>query len=82
MLSDYFLRSCEICGATAVNVTGSQTAQSVAASAAASTVSPGTQFILPPDQRFWTARRAMNFLLAGMIFAFVISWLFHFKILQ
>ncbi|KAK2641910.1 hypothetical protein Ddye_023673 [Dipteronia dyeriana] len=73
---------CEICGSTAVNVSGEQTNQSTAASATASSASPGASLIILPDQRFWNPRRAMNFLFATMIFAFVISWLFHFKVLS
>ncbi|KAH7549961.1 hypothetical protein ACOSP7_025014 [Xanthoceras sorbifolium] len=74
--------TCEICGSTAVNVTGEQTNQSNSVSAAASSASPGASFIIPADQRFWNPRRAMNLLFASMIFAFFISWLFHFKVLS
>jgi len=31
-------------------------------------------------RRFWQGHRFLNFLLACMIFAFVISWLFHFNV--
>ena len=31
-------------------------------------------------RRFWQGHRFLNFLLACMVFAFVISWLFHFNV--
>lgn len=31
-------------------------------------------------RNFWQGHRFLNFLLACMVFAFVISWLFHFNI--
>lgn len=79
----YFLcRTCEICGSSAVNIAGEQpneapngAASSVPTTAAAPLVFNDTR------TNFWHGRRVMNFLLACMIFAFIISWLFHFKVL-
>ncbi|KAG9453244.1 hypothetical protein H6P81_006148 [Aristolochia fimbriata] len=70
-------KTCEICGATAKNVVGvnetefleqwNETTNPVAA---------------PPQETrsFWHGHRFLNFLLACMVFAFVISWLFHFNV--
>lgn len=75
----YIFRTCEICGATALNVASVQRNEAnnvtVSASALAAPV------ILVEDGTIWHGRRIMNFLLACMVFGFVISWLFHFKIL-
>jgi hypothetical protein len=74
-----FLRICEICSSTASNVVvlgdpefsdqWSETNNVAAAQA-------------PPAEtrRFWQGHRFLNFLLACMVFAFVISWLFHFNV--
>ncbi|XP_055831675.1 uncharacterized protein LOC129900687 [Solanum dulcamara] len=71
---------CEICGTNALNIVGEQmteanntTGATLAASAA--------PVALSETRGFWHGRRVMNFLLASMVFAFVISWLFHFNIL-
>ncbi|KAK4376066.1 hypothetical protein RND71_006743 [Anisodus tanguticus] len=70
---------CEICGATAVNIIGGQVSE--ASNATATTMgAPSGPVVLSETRRFWHGRRIMNFLLACMIFAFVISWLFHYKI--
>ncbi|KAL5580862.1 hypothetical protein UlMin_013304 [Ulmus minor] len=66
---------CEICGATAVNIVGEGTNEANNATAAASTA----PVILV--ETIWHSRRIMNFLLACMVLAFIISWLFHFKVL-
>ncbi|XP_078446683.1 RING/FYVE/PHD zinc finger superfamily protein [Wolffia australiana] len=68
-------RTCEICGATAKNVAPGEVPE------------PGNESSgeLPPAaaaverRRFWRGHRFVNFLLACMVFAFVISWLFHFN---
>jgi hypothetical protein len=39
------------------------------------TQAPGNE-----PRRFWQGHRFLNFLLACMVFAFVISWLFHFNV--
>ncbi|XP_057804602.1 uncharacterized protein LOC131019982 [Salvia miltiorrhiza] len=75
-------KTCEICGSLAQNVVGVTEAElaeswneasDTAAVAAAS--SPSSQ-----SRNFWQGRRFLNFLLACMVFAFVISWLFHFNV--
>ncbi|XP_062179828.1 uncharacterized protein LOC133884433 [Phragmites australis] len=68
---------CEICSSTACNVFSdpefsdqwSETNNIAAVQA-------------PPAEtrRFWQGHRFLNFLLACMLFAFVISWLFHFNV--
>nr|GMD64397.1 uncharacterized protein LOC109163760 [Ipomoea batatas] len=70
--------TCEICGATAVNIAGEQaTTEDIDTSGVAS----AAPVVVSENQNFWRGRRVMNFLLACMVFAFVISWLFHFNIL-
>ncbi|XP_047983721.1 uncharacterized protein LOC125224372 [Salvia hispanica] len=71
-------KTCEICGSLAKNVVGvtetelteswNETGDTAAASAASQ------------SRNFWQGRRFLNFLLACMVFAFVISWLFHFNV--
>lgn len=73
--------TCEICGATAVNVAGEQTNQTNISFAATHLIPTGPMILLE-TRPFWHGRRIINFLLACMIFAFVISWLFHFKVLS
>ncbi|KAG9150229.1 hypothetical protein Leryth_009801 [Lithospermum erythrorhizon] len=76
-------RTCEICGSVARNVSGpNETALSEQwddeNAAAVTTSIPG-----PPGEArryFWQGHRFLNFLLACMVFAFVISWLFHFNV--
>lgn len=74
-----FFRICEICSSTASNVVvlgdpefsdqWSETNNVAAVQA-------------PPAEtrRFWQGHRFLNFLLACMVFAFVLSWLFHFNV--
>ncbi|OVA17723.1 zinc finger protein [Macleaya cordata] len=73
-------KTCEICGSTARNVVGvsetefmDQWNETSNTTAAAPT---------PPveTRSFWHGHRFLNFLLACMVFAFVISWLFHFNV--
>jgi len=73
--------TCEICGATALNVVGEQMseANSATANASAALAAPTA---VAENQNFWHGRRVMNTLLACMVFAFVISWLFHFNVLS
>ncbi|OIT20590.1 PREDICTED: uncharacterized protein LOC109219971 [Nicotiana attenuata] len=75
-------KTCEICGSIARNVAGANEAELVeqwneandAASVAAT--APATV----ETRNFWQGHRFLNFLLACMVFAFVISWLFHFNV--
>ncbi|KAG6758275.1 hypothetical protein POTOM_038613 [Populus tomentosa] len=74
--------TCEICGSIARNVAGANETGSAEqwnqASDVAVTAAPPVQ---PADTRnFWQGHRFLNFLLACMVFAFVISWLFHFNV--
>lgn len=85
----FFNSICEICGATAVNIAGEQAIEtnsnsnsnSTAASGAITSI-PAAPIIPVESRSCWHSRRIMNFLLACMVFAFVVSWLFHFKILS
>ncbi|KAI8014047.1 hypothetical protein LOK49_LG05G01373 [Camellia lanceoleosa] len=72
--------TCEICGATALNVVGEQPNEGNGGTASAS-AAPAGPLILSETRNFWHGRRVMNVLLACMVFAFVISWLFHFNVL-
>ncbi|XP_071687567.1 uncharacterized protein [Rutidosis leptorrhynchoides] len=76
--------TCEICGAIAQNVGGDQTNETsntnndtepVDRSATAPRVGP------TEARSFWQGRRIMNVLLGFMVLAFIVSWLFHFKVL-
>ncbi|KAI3419450.1 RING-CH-type domain-containing protein [Psidium guajava] len=77
---------CEICGATARNVAGANEAELMeqwneAGDAATNTAVSAPLPVQPTETRnFWQGHRFLNFLLACMVFAFVISWLFHFNI--
>lgn len=73
---------CEICGSTARNVVGVNEVELMeqwneANETAATAAVPAN----PAETRhFWQGHRFLNFLLACMVFAFVISWLFHFNV--
>ncbi|KAK9283456.1 hypothetical protein L1049_011700 [Liquidambar formosana] len=73
-------RTCEICGSLARNVAGANEAELVEhwnEANDAVVVAP----VHPSETRnFWQGHRFLNFLLACMVFAFVISWLFHFNV--
>ncbi|XP_050237897.1 uncharacterized protein LOC126687387 [Mercurialis annua] len=75
---------CEICGATALNISNKQAneAQGGAVVVTTAPVAVAAPVILVETRTFWHSRRVMNFLLACMVFAFIISWLFHFKVLS
>ncbi|XP_022766217.1 E3 ubiquitin-protein ligase MARCH2-like [Durio zibethinus] len=77
-------KNCEICHSIACNVVGvnevesteqSNETNSSTATAAVSGPAPNTD-----SRSFWHGHRFLNFLLACMVFAFVISWLFHFNV--
>ncbi|KAI3458614.1 hypothetical protein Pfo_015277 [Paulownia fortunei] len=75
-------KTCEICGSIAQNVAGvyevELTEQWNEMSDAAATTT--TSAPLSESRNFWQGHRFLNFLLACMVFAFVISWLFHFNV--
>ncbi|XP_052209301.1 uncharacterized protein LOC127812811 [Diospyros lotus] len=73
--------TCEICGATALNIVGEQVNEANGTTASAAAVQTGP-LLLAETRNFWHGRRVMNVLLACMVFAFVISWLFHFNVLS
>ncbi|CAN1853449.1 hypothetical protein LINPERHAP1_LOCUS41025 [Linum perenne] len=76
-------KTCEICNSVAKNVVGVTEAESVVvvehstvAAAASSSAAQNSE----TNRSFWQGHRFLNFLLACMVFAFVISWLFHFNV--
>ncbi|XP_057467870.1 uncharacterized protein LOC130757185 isoform X2 [Actinidia eriantha] len=76
-------KTCEICGSTARNVPGATEAELLEQwneandTTTAAVVAP---MPLSETRNFWQGHRFLNFLLACMVFAFVISWLFHFNV--
>eukprot|EP00262_Sarcandra_glabra_P020648 TRINITY_DN8348_c0_g1_i1.p1 TRINITY_DN8348_c0_g1~~TRINITY_DN8348_c0_g1_i1.p1 ORF type:complete len:224 (+),score=25.30 TRINITY_DN8348_c0_g1_i1:131-802(+) len=70
-------KTCEICGSTACNVVVANETEVVDQWNETSNPAP-----VPPveTRSFWNGHRFLNFLLACMVFAFVISWLFHFNV--
>ncbi|XP_057483807.1 uncharacterized protein LOC130770370 [Actinidia eriantha] len=76
--------ACEICGATVLNVVRDQAYEPNGAAASATAASAIQIPVIVSQNRrsFWHGRRVMNILLACMVFAFVISWLFHFNVLS
>ncbi|KAI3489985.1 hypothetical protein L1887_45900 [Cichorium endivia] len=77
--------TCEICGAIAQNVGGDQTNERSNATVETEPAdrSATAPMVVPPTEprTFWQGRRIMNILLGCMVFAFIISWLFHFNVL-
>ncbi|KAG6404385.1 hypothetical protein SASPL_136631 [Salvia splendens] len=77
---------CEICGSIAQNVVGVNEADLImeqwneANDAEAAAATAPTRAPLLESRNFWQGHRFLNFLLACMVFAFVISWLFHFNV--
>ncbi|KAK1562371.1 hypothetical protein Q3G72_010833 [Acer saccharum] len=75
---------CEICHSVARNVAGATEIESIEQSNEASnaTAMAAVSASTPHgDHRsIWQGHRFLNFLLACMVFAFVISWLFHFNV--
>ncbi|KAH9303508.1 hypothetical protein KI387_043870 [Taxus chinensis] len=68
-------RTCEICGSTAMNVVGIEETDFMEQWNEGSATTTNTE-----PRNFWRGHRFLNFLLACMVLAFVISWLFHFNI--
>lgn len=72
-----FFRTCEICGTTARNVVTSTEAEMIEQLSETSNAAVTPQ---SETRSFWRGHRFLNFLLACMVFAFVISWLLHFNV--
>ncbi|XP_073036412.1 uncharacterized protein [Primulina eburnea] len=72
---------CEICGSVAQNVSGTDEAE--LAQPRNGSNDSTTTGIMPTtvseSRNIWQGHRLVNFLLACVVFAFVISWLFHFN---
>ncbi|XP_021769106.1 uncharacterized protein LOC110733375 [Chenopodium quinoa] len=74
-------KTCEICGSTARNVVGVNEVELMEQWNEAQDPAPTAAPPHPAETRhFWQGHRFLNFLLACMVFAFVISWLFHFNV--
>ncbi|XVE99688.1 hypothetical protein REPUB_Repub03eG0221900 [Reevesia pubescens] len=77
-------RTCEICGSIARNVAAADETDMMeqwneANDSTAAATAPIT-IHAAETRNFWQGHRFLNFLLACMVFAFVISWLFHFNV--
>ncbi|KAL4348143.1 hypothetical protein GQ457_17G006960 [Hibiscus cannabinus] len=74
-------KTCEICQSIARNVVGvneiESTDQANDTNSSTTTISGPTHHA--DSRSFWHGHRILNFLLACMVFAFVISWIFHFN---
>ncbi|WCJ28389.1 RING/FYVE/PHD zinc finger superfamily protein [Euphorbia peplus] len=74
-------KTCEICHSVARNVVGVNDSETVEQSNETNNVQAvATSTANSEPQSFWRGHRLLNFLLACMVFAFVISWLFHFNV--
>ncbi|KAE9618123.1 putative E3 ubiquitin-protein ligase MARCH [Lupinus albus] len=74
-------RTCEICRCVAQNISGpneESTEHSSNYAITAAIISVPVSPAEPP--RFWQGHRFLNFLLACIVFIFVISWLFRIKV--
>ncbi|KFK25006.1 hypothetical protein AALP_AA8G054200 [Arabis alpina] len=77
---------CEVCGSLAGNVVGVVEAETEESrnEGNGTTVNQALRTSGPRGlveaRSFWQGHRFLNFLLACMVFAFVISWLFHFNV--
>lgn len=78
-------KTCEICNSVARNVVGITEIEAVE-QPNDTTINPTTAAAVSSSvphsetRSFWQGHRFLNFLLACMVFAFVISWLFHFNV--
>nr|GEW15818.1 zinc finger, RING-CH-type [Tanacetum cinerariifolium] len=79
-------KTCEICGSIAQNVAGANETELMEQwneandAMSVATVPGGITTTTSDTRNFWQGHRFLNFLLACMVFAFVISWLFHFNV--
>ncbi|CAD5170099.1 unnamed protein product [Musa acuminata subsp. malaccensis] len=73
---------CEICGSTAHNVVGvSETEPIEQWDESNNSTAPPAAPPPPSESRsFWQGHRFLKFLLACLVLAFVVSWLFHFNV--
>ncbi|XP_010558092.1 PREDICTED: uncharacterized protein LOC104826861 [Tarenaya hassleriana] len=74
---------CEVCGSIACNIAGTIEAESAEhwnEANGSTQQAASAQANLAEARSFWQGHRFLNFLLACMVFAFVISWLFHFNV--
>lgn len=72
-------KTCEICGSTARNVFDMRETE-LTENCHETSNSTGPRAQSTETQGFWQGHRFLNFMLACMIFAFVVSWLFHFNV--
>lgn len=77
-------KTCEICNSVARNVFGGNEIESIQQTNETNiAIADSVSASVPPhtETRSWlNGHRLVNFLLACMVLAFVISWLFHFNI--
>ncbi|KAJ8753887.1 hypothetical protein K2173_000141 [Erythroxylum novogranatense] len=75
---------CEICQSIARNIAGPNEVESIdQLNETSNTATMQTALTSVPHsetRNFWHGHRFLNFLLACMVFAFVVSWLFHFNV--
>ncbi|KAM7271970.1 hypothetical protein ACFE04_031184 [Oxalis oulophora] len=77
-------KTCEICGSIARNIAGATETEPVEQWNETNDSTGSTTTAAPvhttETRHFWQGHQFLNFLLACMVFAFVISWLFHFNV--
>ncbi|KAL5550173.1 hypothetical protein UlMin_000349 [Ulmus minor] len=77
-------KTCEICHSLARNVAGASeielAEQSNESNNASAITAVSSSIPASESSSFWHGHRFLNFLLACMVFAFVVSWLFHFNV--
>ncbi|KAF6160999.1 hypothetical protein GIB67_007640 [Kingdonia uniflora] len=75
-------KTCEICGSVARNVVGPNETEFIEqwTDGNSGSAAPPTPVAPTESRSFVRGHRFLNFLLACMVFAFVISWLFHFNV--
>ncbi|XP_076906903.1 uncharacterized protein LOC143563187 [Bidens hawaiensis] len=80
-------RTCEICGSIARNVAGGDEVEPVdqwnepnGPMGSQAATAPSETMATSEAHSLWQGHRFLNILLASMVFAFVISWLFHFNV--
>ncbi|KZV51697.1 hypothetical protein F511_29523 [Dorcoceras hygrometricum] len=77
-------KTCEICGSIARNVINVNEVGSAEPCNDGTEVAPPLPAAAPAPssqvRNLWQGHRFLNFLLACMVFAFVVSWLFHFNV--